>query len=72
MNIWDVLHGNIDKNLLRLLDAQAQAEEKGDDVFPCPVCGGDVWWIRLMVGNHLFCHCKRCGMYLRGGNHETM
>ena len=26
LNIWDVMHGNIDKNLLRLHDAQAKAE----------------------------------------------
>lgn len=63
MNIWDVLHGNIDKNLLRLLDAQAQAEEKGEDVFPCPVCCGEAWCGSLR--GRLFCSCKRCGMYLR-------
>ena len=65
MNIWYVLHGNIDKNLLRLLDAQAQAEKQGDAVFPCPVCSGEVWWIRFMGGNSMLCCCKRCRMYLK-------
>lgn len=29
MSIWAVMHQNIDKNLLRLHDAQAKAEERG-------------------------------------------
>lgn len=66
MNVWNILHGNIDKNLLRLLDAQAKAEARGDDVFPCPVCGGEVWWISFHPGHGLLCCCKRCGMYLKG------
>lgn len=66
MNTWDALHGNIDENLLRLLNAQAQAEEKGEDVFPCPVCGGEAWWMRTIGSNRLLCFCKCCGMYLRG------
>lgn len=63
MNTLDILHGNIDKNLFRMLNAQAQAEKRGNIVFPCPVCGGDVWWGSLR--GRLLCSCKRCGMYLR-------
>ena len=64
MNILDTLHGNIDKNLLRLLDAQAQAEERGEIVFPCPVCGGEAYWGRLFENGRRLCGCKGCGMYL--------
>lgn len=63
MNVWNILHGNIEKNLLRLLTAQAHAEERGDKTFPCPVCGGEVW--RGSLRGRLLCSCKRCGMYLR-------
>ena len=66
MSIWDVMHGNIDKNLLRLLNAQAQAEERGEIVFPCPVCGGEAWWLRPFGNIYMLCRCKRCGMYLKG------
>lgn len=66
MNVWNILHVNINKNLLRLLAAQAQAEEKGEGVFPCPVCGGEACWGRLVGNNRLLCSCKSCGMYLRG------
>lgn len=66
MNTLDILHCNIDKNLLRLLDAQAQAEERGNKTFPCPVCGGTAWWRRLSGNRRLFCGCWKCGMYLRG------
>ena len=66
MNIWAVMHRNINKNLLRLLDAQARAEGKGEDCFPCPVCGGRARWERTVKSNRLVCGCKKCGMYLRG------
>ena len=72
MNVWDILHWDIDKNLLRLHDAQAQAEERGDETFPCPVCGGEVRWIIGIGSKLLICCCKRCGMFLRGLEHETM
>lgn len=65
MNVWNILNGNIDKNLLRLLDAQAQAEERGDKTFPCPVFGGEVWWMRPFGNTYMLCRCKRCGMYLK-------
>ena len=66
MNIWDVMHGNIDKNLLRLHDAQAKAEERGGKRFPCPVCGGEVWWMRPFGNTYMLCCCKRCGMHFKG------
>ena len=66
MNIWAVMHRNINKNLLRLLTAQAQAEERGNTTFPCPVCGGEARWIRGRKRNRLHCFCKRCGMYFWG------
>ena len=72
MSIWAVMHRNIDKNLLRLLDAQAQAEERGNKTFHCPVCGGAAWWGRISGNGRLLCRCGKCGMYLRGENDEAM
>lgn len=72
MNVWDILHGDIDNNLLRMLNAQAQAEERGIKTFPCPVCGGDVWWGRISGNGRMLCGCGKCGMYLRGENDEAM
>ena len=66
MNIWAVMHRSINKNLLRLLTAQAQAEEKGEACFPCPVCGGEAHWGRTDRNSRMVCRCKGCGMYLRG------
>lgn len=66
MKIWAVLHRNINKNLLRLLTAQAQAEERGEEAFPCPVCGGEAYWGRRTENGRLLCGCKKCGLYLRG------
>lgn len=66
MNIWAVTHRNINKNLLRLLTAQDKAEEQGNSVFPCPVCGGEAYWSRRTENRRLLCGCKKCGMYLRG------
>lgn len=65
MNVWNILHSNIDKNLFRLLDAQTQAEERGDKTFPCPVCGGEARWMRTFESKRLNCCCNCCGMYLR-------
>ena len=66
MIIWAVMHRNINKNLLRLLTAQAQAEEKREACFPCPVCGGEAHWGRTDRNSRMVCRRKGCGMYLRG------
>lgn len=66
MNIWAVMHRNINRNLLRLLTAQAQAEERKEKAFRCPVCGGEAYWGRRAENGRLLCGCKDCGMYLRG------
>ena len=66
MNIWAVMPRNINKNLLRLLTAQTQAEERGKHVFPCPVCGREARWSRTDGNGRMICRCKGCGMYLRG------
>ena len=65
MNIWVVMHRNISKNLFRLLTTQTKAEERGEPVFPCPVCGGDAYWSRRYENGRLLCGCKKCGMYLQ-------
>ena len=66
MKLWAVMHRSINKNLLRLLTAQAQAEERGETCFPCPVCGGEARWGRINSNSRMVCRCKGCGMYLRG------
>lgn len=66
MKIWTTMQWNINKNLLRLLTAQAQAEEREEAVFSCPVCGGEAYWSRGYENGRLLCGCKKCGMYLRG------
>ena len=66
MKLWAVMHRNVNKNLLRLQTAQAQAEERGDKTFRCPVCGGEAYWGRIVGNGRLICGCKECGMYLRG------
>ena len=72
MNVWDILHWDIDNNLLRMLNAQDQAEENWETAFPCPVCGGAAWWGRISGNGRLLCCCGKCGMYLRGENDEAM
>ena len=66
MNIWSIMQRNINKNLIRLLSAQAKAEQRKEETFRCPVCGGEAFWCRTIENNRLFCGCKSCGMYLRG------
>lgn len=41
--------------------AQRKAEESDTDNFACPLCGGEAWWGRAKINNHLHCGCKKCG-----------
>lgn len=42
-------------------DAQQQAEEKGEQYFTCPLCGGTAFWSRASGNDHLHSACKGCG-----------
>lgn len=42
--------------------AQQEAEEKGEESFACPICGGSAWWGRSDYNNHLHCGCEGCGI----------
>ena len=66
MNIWSIIHRNINKNLARLLSAQAKAERRKEETFRCLVCGGEAYWGRASGNIRRLCGCKSCGMYLRG------
>lgn len=44
------------------LEAQQEAEEKGEHEFVCPICGGQAWWGRSDLNGHLHCGCEGCGI----------
>lgn len=46
------------------IEAQREAEKEGKNEFICPLCGGDAWWGRAEVNNHLHCGCRKCGYLL--------
>lgn len=46
--------------ILKLLEKQKEAEERGESRFLCPICGGEAHWSR--ISGHLHCGCKGCGI----------
>lgn len=66
MRLWFFQHRSINRNLYRFLSAQQEAERRGEETFPCPVCGGRCRWSRQPGTGRLVCDCPDCGMYLRG------
>ena len=49
------------KKVVLFMKAQMEAEQKGEDEFVCPLCGGDAWLGRSSYNNHLRCGCRKCG-----------
>ena len=49
------------ESLIKFLNAQEEAEKKGDNEFICPICGGTAKWTRSSYNNHLHAHCCDCG-----------
>lgn len=66
MRLWILMHRSINRNLYRFLSAQQKAEQKKQQTFLCPACGGEVHWGRTDRNSRMVCRCKGCGMYLRG------
>lgn len=66
MRLWILMHRSINRNLYRFLSAQQKAEQKKQQTFLCPACGGRCQWYRKPGTGSLVCSCPDCGMYLRG------
>ena len=50
-----------EEKLTTFLEARAKAEKEGQIHFTCPLCGGDAWWGRARLNNHLRSKCRGCG-----------
>ena len=66
MSVWEFRQRNVNRNLYRFLSAQEKAEQRKEQDFLCPVCGGPAHWARMPGTRGLLCWCTDCGMYLRG------
>lgn len=49
-------------DIVKFIKAQQEAEERGEEDFVCPICGGAAWWGRSDYNNHLHCGCEGCGI----------
>lgn len=49
-------------DIFQYLKAQQEAEEQGKDEFVCPICGGQAFWGRSRINNHLHSRCESCGI----------
>lgn len=47
--------------MFTFMKARREAEEAGQKHFTCPLCGGDAWWARAAINNHLHTKCNDCG-----------
>ena len=52
---------NFMENLFKFLEAEQEAEEKGEKEFICPLCGGKAWWMRSSYNGHKHSGCANCG-----------
>ena len=53
-----------EEKLFKWLQAEIEAEEKGEHEFICPLCGGNAWWRRSIINNHKWSKCNDCGFTL--------
>lgn len=44
------------------LEAQQEAEERGEHEFICPNCKGIAWWDRAKVNGHIRIRCDSCDL----------
>ena len=51
----------VEDNMITFMKARREAEEAGQKHFTCPLCGGDAWWARASINNHLHTRCNDCG-----------
>ena len=49
-------------DIFKYLKAQQEAEEQGKEEFTCPICGGQAFWGRSSINNHLHSRCENCGI----------
>ena len=49
------------KQMMAYDAAQKEAEKAGKHEFTCPLCGGNAWWERAKINNHLHTFCDKCG-----------
>ena len=49
-------------DIFKYLKAQQEAEEQGEEEFTCPICGGQAFWGRSSINNHLHSRCEKCGI----------
>lgn len=54
----------IHEDILLFLKAQDEAEERKEESFICPLCGGVAIWGRSRENNHLYAWCRGCGFKL--------
>ena len=47
-------------DIFKYLQAQQEAEKKGEHEFVCPICGGKARWLRSTYNNHLHSSCEKC------------
>lgn len=46
--------------MFTFMKARQEAEAAGKKHFTCPLCGGDAWWARATINNHLRTRCNGC------------
>lgn len=51
--------------MFKFIEALNEAVKKEQHTFTCPVCGGEVRWIRAKINGHINAVCSgQCGMRL--------
>lgn len=55
---------DLERKLLSFLAAMNEAEETGEDTFPCPICGGQAHMSRAESNGHAHARCSSCGFTL--------
>ncbi len=52
----------VESQMFTFMKARQEAEKAGKKYFTCPLCGGEAWWERATINNHLRCRCNGCGI----------
>lgn len=51
---------DLHKEVMLFLAAMNEAEENGEDTFPCPICGGQAHMSRAESNGHVHARCSSC------------
>ena len=54
----------MEEKIFAFIKAQAEAEEKGEHEFVCPLCGGSAHFGRDKQCKHLHTGCDDCGIMI--------